>query len=81
MEFNRIKESINIIEQALNLAAKQGVFNLKDSTTIQVALNTVGEFVEINTGLSDSTPKLKSGSDKEIIESVKNIEEGKKVTK
>ncbi len=34
-----LDQAITIIEQALNLSAKQGVFNLKDSTVVSTALD------------------------------------------
>jgi hypothetical protein len=33
-----LDQAITVIEQALNLSAKQGVFNLKDSSVVNTAL-------------------------------------------
>jgi hypothetical protein len=34
-----LDQAISVIEQALNMSAKQGVFNLKDSAVVNTALD------------------------------------------
>lgn len=41
------EEAINVIAQALEMAAKSGVYNLNDSSIIVQAINKVNELVEI----------------------------------
>jgi hypothetical protein len=41
------EEAINVLAQALDMAAKSGVYNLNDTSIIVQAINKISELVEI----------------------------------
>lgn len=56
-------QALEVLEKALNIANKAGAFNLADAATVQVAINTVKQFILTNPSQEDvveSKPEVKS---------------------
>lgn len=51
-----INQAIKVIEQALNMAAQKGVFNLRDSSVVNQALNVL---LAIKTQSTGNTEEVK----------------------
>lgn len=61
---NNIKQVVTVLEQALNVASKGGVFTIKDASTIDKALEILTQYVEEHEGKATaevvSEPVVKS---------------------
>ena len=47
MEESKIKSALSVVDQALDLAARKGVFGLKDATVIDQALSFLQNYLKI----------------------------------
>ena len=53
-----IEQAVQLMEQGLNLAAKAGTFNLKDSKTLQEALDSIKNYVNVNEATKNQNKSL-----------------------